>query len=451
MNLLTCFAGAILGQAPMPSAPQAPAPVVPLAAPAQAAPGSPSPAAPPAPSGANSSAGSAGANQSQNSTGATPNANVQSDNPSSTATPEDPGLAMKLLAGTPAGDFLERRRLKISGYTDVSYTPSNKGGRIFPFGQNDFGREFLLQQNTLRLEKLIDPDAKEITYGFRSDTILPGTDARTTVVRGLFDGQVRDAITNPKRVAFDPVQLYGILYDPNVGKGLELRAGRFFALFGAESIDPTLNLFGSRSYTFIFNPFTHTGGVATLKLSDEWTAQSGVVTGSDVFIDKAAHPTYIGSLKWADKDGKASLVGNVILGKGNYDIGEQFHNPQIVDFVGTYKITDKLAYTGEFLYGWTDKVPGIGFANWLGYVNYLSYSVGEKLSVNGRLEFFDDRQGQRTGTEGLYTAITGGVTYKPKPYLWIRPEIRYDTHQVGRPYQNDANLTTATLDVIFRW
>ena len=110
-----------------------------------------------------------------------------------------------------------------------------------------------------------------------------------------------------------------------------------------------------------------------------------------------------------------------------------------MDVVGTYKITDKLAYTGEFLYGWTDKRAGHRLRQLAGVCELPQLQRGnDKLSVNGRLEFFDDRQGQRTGTEGLYTAITGGVTYKPRPYLWIRPEIRYDTHQVGRPYQNEC-------------
>ena len=41
----------------------------------------------------------------------------------------------------------------------------------------------------------------------------------------------------------------------------------------------------SRSYTFIYNPFTHTGLLTTLKLDDAWSVQNGIVAGCDAFID----------------------------------------------------------------------------------------------------------------------------------------------------------------------
>ncbi len=53
--------------------------------------------------------------------------------------------------------------------------------------------------------------------------------------------------------------------------------------------------------------------------------------------------------------------------------------------------------------------------------------------ANERLEFFDDVQGQRTGFAGLYTAGTAGLTYKPRPWLWLRPEVRVDYNGESRP------------------
>ena len=66
-------------------------------------------------------------------------------------------------------------------------------------------------------------------------------------------------------------------------------------------------------------------------------------------------------------------------------------------------------------------------------------------------ELFDDVQGQRTGFKGLYTALTTGVTYKPTPYLWFRPEVRYDRNADSLPFEGKANLFTATFDLIIRW
>ena len=47
--------------------------------------------------------------------------------------------------------------------------------------------------------------------------------------------------------------------------------------------------------------------------------------------------------------------------------------------------------------------------------------------------------------------MTLGLIYKPKDYIWIRPEARYDWAQFGKPYSNDTRSSQFTLgfDVIF--
>ena len=95
------------------------------------------------------------------------------------------------------------------------------------------------------------------------------------------------------------MQFYAEGYFPHIGAGLDVKVGRFFAQFGQENIDTTQNYFASRSYTFIYDPFTHTGLLTTLKIDDTWSVQNGLCLGCDVFIDPAANPTYIGSIRWA--------------------------------------------------------------------------------------------------------------------------------------------------------
>ena len=110
----------------------------------------------------------------------------------------------------------------------------------------------------------------------------------------------------PATYGIDPIQFYLEAYFPAVGHGLDVKVGRFFAQYGVESNDATQNALASRAYTFIYDPFTHTGLLTTLKLTDAWSVQSGLVTGSDIFIDAAANPTYIGSVKWAPPGGRDS-------------------------------------------------------------------------------------------------------------------------------------------------
>jgi hypothetical protein len=88
---------------------------------------------------------------------------------------------------------------------------------------------------------------------------------------------------------------------------------------------------------------------------------------------------------------------------------------------------------------------------WLSSIHYLSYTFTPRLTGNTRLDFYDDFQGQRTGFKGLYTALTGGLTFKPRPALWLRPEVRYDYNGQSRPFEDKHGLFTATMDVLVRW
>ena len=116
----------------------------------------------------------------------------------------------------------------------------------------------------------------------------------------------------------------------------------------------------------------------------------------------------------------------------------------------TRQLSDRLTWTAEGLYGFTTNVPGTGFANWFGVINYLAYQIDPVLTANARLEFFDDRQGQRTGFAGLYTDVTAGVLYKPRPWLWVRPEVRLD-HNDARPFEGRPTLFTTAFNVVVRW
>ena len=96
-------------------------------------------------------------------------------------------------------------------------------------------------------------------------------------------------------------------------------------------------------------------------------------------------------------------------------------------------------------------MPEIGFANWWATDHYLSYILTPRLTANGRLEFFDDVQGQRTGFPGLYIAPTAGVTFKPNKYIALRPEVRYDYNTESRPFEGKHDVFTAAMDLLVRW
>jgi Putative beta-barrel porin-2, OmpL-like. bbp2 len=145
------------------------------------------------------------------------------------------------------------------------------------------------------------------------------------------------------------------------------------------------------------------------------------------------------------------VLFSVILGSGRFNQARDFHNPEVFDLVYTHKFSDKLSYNFESLFGFTTNVPDIGTAEWFGILNYLTYEISPRVSSTTRLEFFDDVQGERTGFPGLYTSLTAGLSFKPWPWLILRPELRYDVNDESRPFENKHDLFTAASDLIVRW
>jgi hypothetical protein len=359
---------------------------------------------------------------------------------------------MKSLQGTWLGAVLDSQRMQVTGWTDVSFTASSADDSNLPLGFNHRANQFVLQQNWLRFERsVVTSGTTEPTFGFRSDTIMPGVDYRFTLARGLFSGQLTANHGEPNLYGIDPIQFYVEGYFPTVARGMDVKIGHFFAQYGVETNDAISNALLSHTYTFIYDPFTHTGILTTTKLTDMWSVQAGLVLGSDIFIDPADTPTFIGSVKWTRSDQRDSLLFSVILGSGRFNQERSFHNPEVFDLVYTHRFNPQLNYNFETLFGFTTNVPGIGTADWFGILNYLTYDFTARLSGTTRLEFFDDAQGQRTGFAGLYSALTVGVSFRPRKAIFFRPELRYDYNDESRPFENHHGLFTAAADMILRW
>lgn len=367
-------------------------------------------------------------------------------------TPPDRWLLMRSGQGTFPGWLLDSNRISVSGWTNGSFTGSTAADLNLPMGMNYRANEFLLQQNWLRAERsVVTAGTSEPTFGFRSDTILPGSDYRFTLARGIFDGQLTANDGGPNIYGIDPVQFYGEAYLPTIGRGLSVKVGRTFCQYGAEAIDAVSNGLASHSYTFIYDPFTQTGVLTTQQLTPAWSVQLGMNLGPDVFFDPAASPYGCASVKWAPPGGRNSVLVSVLIGSGRYNAQEQFNNPNVFDAVYTHSFNSVLSYTLDALFGYQTNVPDIGAATWFGLVNYLTCKFTPRLSGTTRLEFFDDIDGNRTGFAGLYTAATAGLNFKLRPDIILRPEVRYDYNGESAPFEGKHGLFTATADFIVRW
>jgi Putative beta-barrel porin-2, OmpL-like. bbp2 len=373
-----------------------------------------------------------------------------SASPPGVSLPGDRWLLMQSLQGTWEGAQLDDNRMSISGWIDASFDGSTDHGTNLPFGFNYLPNQFELQQAWFRFDRsVVTSGTSEPTFGFRSDWVV-GVDYRFILARGLFSGQLTADHGNPDTYGVDPVQFYGEAYFPTVAQGMDVKVGRFFALYGVETIDAPSNYFLSHSYTDIYDPYTHTGILTTTKLSDAWTVQVGLVLGSDDFIDTVDNPTFVGSVKWTGTD-RDSVLFNVILDDGRFNQAQDFHNPELFDLIYTHKFSDRFTYLSEALFGFTTNVPAIGTAEWFGLPNYFNYQLTPRLAANLRLELFDDIQGQRTGFPGLYEDVTAGVSFQPIKAVTIRPELRYDYQDESAPFEGKHWLFTASTDVILRW
>ena len=200
---------------------------------------------------------------------------------------EEKFLLEKLLANCPAAKTLGDNGWRIYGWTQGSYNASSASRSNLPVPFIDRANEFSLNQNWLHVEKTIDTSKKEFQWGVTADLILPGTDARFTIARGLLDNQVRRGDLYP----IDLYQAYTDLFLAGLGEnGTTLRVGKFNTLLEYEVVQGVSVPLLSRSYNFQYNPFTHTGVLAINQLGD-LTLSNGVVLGNDNFIDPASRPT----------------------------------------------------------------------------------------------------------------------------------------------------------------
>lgn len=431
MNALILMTAVSLGQ-----------PTPPLALPPVAAPAAPGAAAEPMP----------------------PAGQVPPAEPAAPTDPEpekpEPYALMRLLSTTQFGQRMADNGWSVSGWVQGNYTTGSARRSNLPVTFNDRVDFWQMNQNFLRIDKAIDTSKNEFQLGGRTEWILPGTDSRFTLSRGLFDQQLRNGENGgARKYPVDLFQAYGEAFLPNLGpKGTTVRVGKFATHVGYELAQGAETPFLQRSYLFQYNPFTHTGVWAVTPLNDTWTVSNGIALGSDNFIDPTNRVTYLGQLKWAPKDGKSTAAFNVVITDPRYDQGELFPHYNVYNLVFTRTITEKLSYVLDATFSHIDGLPsnaavvgGPGSATWYGAAQYLIYKHSDTVTSTARVELFEDTKGFRTGARGLYTEVTYGVAWAPKPGLIFRPTVRYDHNNTSRPFEGRSDLFTAAFDMILRY
>jgi hypothetical protein len=327
------------------------------------------------------------------------------------------------------GDVLDASGVAITGYLDLSYSHLSGDG-VFVNGAAT--RVFDTQRDGFSLQQAAVTVAYQPKEGFGALVNLTlGNDADVIAPYDRY----------PSTSKFDVTQAFA----QYAGSGFTVIAGKYVTLAGAEVIASPSNPNFSRSILFGYAiPFTHTGVRASFTPTDTLTLNVGVANGWDDLKDTNTSKTVeLGATFAPAKAFSLAAVG--YFGKervgGLVSSGTEGQRT-LIDLVATWNITDALtvivnadwgkqenfgAYlTSQELYG------GPNYdAKWDGVAGYVNYTLSDTWKLSLRAEYFDDKDGYRTGIVQKWKEVTGTVAYLPTKHAELRFELRGDRSDVN--------------------
>ncbi|MDA8079531.1 MAG: porin [Nitrospiraceae bacterium] len=318
------------------------------------------------------------------------------------------------------------------GYTYNFKNPGSQenGLRVFDHKANSF--TFDLAQ----LVFLKDAPVGGVGYKLK---LSAGETAKLIHSRGL--GEANDA--------FDLTEAY-IDYVAPLGKGLKLRFGKFVTMHGAEVIEAKDNFNYSRSFLFNYAiPFTHTGLMAGYTFSDLVSANFYVVNGWDNTDDNNKGKTVGLTLNLTPIE-PVALAFNLMYGP------EKDHNNSdnrfLFDFAGTFKPLKNTTVVINTDYATEEhSAADGGSAKWYGIAGYVKYDFSDIVSGTIRAEYFNDKNGLRTGTAQKLKEITITPEFKIAKSIIVRPEYRHDWSDKGSFDAGKKTQNTIALGVMYTW
>jgi hypothetical protein len=365
-----------------------------------------------------------------------------------------------------------------SGITTNSRNPINPpaaptGGNL-PVTFNYRNRQYQLNQMYGYLQRPLDTSQRFFDVGGRVD-LLFGEDYIFTQALGL---ETRPNGMNHWNTAVGGSGIAGTgrnglampqLYFEMGSENIRTKVGHFYTILGYETVTAPDNFFYSHAYTMQYGlPFTHTGALTTVTMTDRLTLLGGVTLGNNVFDAPVNRGSFLGGATWATLDRSKSLAFTLTSGNEPlpFGVGGLFTSQTIYSLVYVNRITDWFTYILEHDAGFQAQGSGetrqLGMQNaeWYGLNQYFLTQVTDRLATGLRVEWFNDDDGARVvNFGGHWWEISGGLNWQPIGNMRIRPEIRWDwfaPHAAGTPpgpFDNNMQRSqfTAGLDTIFMY
>lgn len=370
---------------------------------------------------------------------------ADSENP-----PADQGLFDVL--GHP-GRHAKDAEVQEYGWLDMGYSYSSAGTGLLAIAPdpNRFGREFLLNQAALVLAKPLQQD--RLSLGFYVQ-VFAGADA------ALLQGPGDIQSTNP-RFGATFRQLNASVHLPVLTDGgVDVILGRMGTWMGYESyMAPNRPLY-SLSYQWNFAEDGADTGLWTVwHLSERCDFRYALTLGSNTFFTlRGDAPCHLGQINYA-LDKRTQMTSTLLI--GNQAIGNVIpYTMGKLDTVVELRLRrtwrERFSEVLQANLGWDQGVPLVGLGEWYGVLAISEIRLTRRLDALLRLEWFDDRNGTRTGLATNYYALTSGVNFRPRPWITLRPELRGDC--AGAPafgsldsIHRHASQLTAALECLLRF
>src|ERR1700738_2563360 len=404
---------------------------------------------------------------------------------------------MVALGNTQLGAAMNAAHVQVYGWVEVGgniSTNSVKPGGNVPVGYDYTPNTVQLDQAVVYIERLPDTVQNDhFDWGFRLSAIY-GVDYRYTTAYGLSSYQ----LLNHNFVnGYDFPMEYVDLYFP-VMQGFNLRVGRFISIPDIEAQLAPNNYTYVHSLTYTFDNYTNTGIQGTLAVTKNWIVQMGLTVGSDtmpwnagarianpypnplfpgttMLKDPGAIPSVTGGVRWTSDSGNDSIyvvadaINSGTWGYNNlqwygltayHKFNDQWHisfetynlhqnnvlnanNPAAVAALAAGGTPFSPQYMPFNAPGTAQCASAAVFsctASVQTYLAYLNYKATPLDNISYRIEFYDDKQGQRTGTKTRYVETGIGWQHWCSPQIEIRPEVSYYRSLDANAFNGNANL-----------
>jgi hypothetical protein len=388
---------------------------------------------------------------------------------------------MAAIARTGPGDWMAANNIQIYGWADIggnlSTNSANPGGNS-PAAYSFTPNTVQLDQAVLYIERLPDTVQKDhIDWGFRISGIY-GENYRYTTAYGLFSNQL---LRSNSYNGYDMPMVYGDVFIPQVLDGLHIRVGRYISIPDIEAQLAPNNYMYSHSLTYTYDNYTNTGIHSTLALNKNIITQLGVSVGTEAMPwhwgatipNPFPNPVYPGATMLKDPGAQPSLTAGIRAtsddGRDNINIVATginngawgYNNLQWTGFTAYHKFNDQwhISIEGYELFqrkvlnasdplgivangGYPFSPAQISFnapglaqcanpaeltctARSYAALAYLNYQFSPLDNLSFRAEFYDDEEGQRTGTKTRYVETGIGWQHWYSPQIEVRPEVSY--------------------------